>query len=217
MREYYERRAAEYDETILDGTDAATAAAFNRELDDLGRVLAALPPARVLDVACGTALFTRYLRGELVALDQSEGMLGIARTRVPAARLVRAAVPSLPFVDLAFDRLCSAHFYGHLVEAERVAFLAEARRVASELLVVDEAVHAGAQPDGWQRRTLRDGSQYTIYKRHFTPEQLEAELGGDGEVLFAGRFFVAVRSRPAADGGSAAKLASFGHTVVAGV
>jgi len=216
MREYYERRAAEYDETILDGADAATAAAFHRELDGLGRVLAALPPARVLDVACGTALVTRYLRGEVVALDQSEGMLRIARTRVPAARLVRAAVPPLPFADGAFERLCTANFYGHLVEEERLAFLAEARRVAPEVLVVDEAVHPGAQPDGWQRRTLRDGSRYTIYKRHFTAGQLEAELGGDGEVLFGGRFFVAVRSRGRSDGVVAGR-ASFGHTVGAGV
>jgi ubiquinone/menaquinone biosynthesis C-methylase UbiE len=200
MREYYDRRAAEYDETILDGSDAETAAAFTGELAALGRVLAALPPARVLDVACGTGLITRYLRGEVTALDHSEGMLRIAGTRVPAARLVRAAVPSLPFADLAFDQLCTSNFYGHLVEAERVAFLAEARRVASELLVVDEAAHAGAQPDGWQERTLRDGSRYTIYKRHFTADRLRVELGGDGEVLFAGRFFVAVRSRPVADG-----------------
>jgi ubiquinone/menaquinone biosynthesis C-methylase UbiE len=194
MREYYDRRAAEYDETILEGSDAETVAAFTEELAAVGRVLATLPPARVLDVACGTGLFTRYLRGEVTALDQSEGMLRIAGTRVPAARLVRAAAPSLPFADLAFDRLCTSHFYGHLVEAERVAFLAEARRVASELLVIDEAAHAGAQPDGWQERTLRDGSRYTIYKRHFTADRLQAELGG-GEVLFAGRFFVAVRSR----------------------
>jgi demethylmenaquinone methyltransferase/2-methoxy-6-polyprenyl-1,4-benzoquinol methylase len=196
MREYYDRRAAEYDETILDGSDAETAAAFTDELAALGRVLGRLPPGRVLDVACGTGLITRYLRGEVVALDQSARMLRIAATRVPAARLVRAVARSLPFADLAFDRLCTSNFYGHLVEAERAAFLAEARRVASELLVVDEMVHAGAQPDGWHERTLRDGSRHTIYKRHFTPDQLEAELGGDGAILFAGRFFVAVRSRP---------------------
>jgi len=77
---------------------------------------------------------------------------------------------------------------------ERVAFVAEARRVASELVVVDTAASDAAAPDGWQERVLRNGSRYTIYKRHFTPAQLLAELGGDREVLFAGRFFVAVRS-----------------------
>ncbi len=53
--EYYDRRAAEYDESITAGLDAETAAAFARESAALGRVLAAVPPGRVLDVACGTA------------------------------------------------------------------------------------------------------------------------------------------------------------------
>jgi ubiquinone/menaquinone biosynthesis C-methylase UbiE len=86
--------------------DAETAAAFARELAALGRVLKALPPGRVLDVACGTGLFARYLRGSVVALDRSERMLKIARTRIPAAQLVRAGVPALPFGDATFDR-CS--------------------------------------------------------------------------------------------------------------
>jgi 2-polyprenyl-3-methyl-5-hydroxy-6-metoxy-1,4-benzoquinol methylase len=91
--DYYDRRAAEYDETVTDGVDAETAAAFARELAALGRVLKALPAGRVLDVACGTGLFAQYLRGAVVALDRSERMLKIARTRIPAAQLVRAGVP----------------------------------------------------------------------------------------------------------------------------
>ena len=192
--EYYDRRAAEYDETITADLDAETAAAFAGELAALGSVLAALPPGRVLDVACGTALFTQHLRGQVVALDQSAGMLRVARARIPTARLVQAAVPALPFASMTFDRLVTCHFYGHLVEVERVAFVTEARRVTCELVVVDTAVADAAVPDGWQERVLRNGSRYTIYKRHFTPAQLLAELGGDGQVLFAGRFFVAVCS-----------------------
>jgi ubiquinone/menaquinone biosynthesis C-methylase UbiE len=192
--EYYDRRAAEYDGSIAADLDAETAAAFARELAALGPVLAALPPGRVLDVACGTALFTQHLRGQVVALDQSAGMLTVARARIPTVQLVQAAVPALPFAVLAFDRLVTSHFYGHLVEVERVAFVAEARRVAPELVVVDTAASEAAASDGWQEWVLGNGSRYTIYKRHFTPAQLLAELGGDGEVLFAGRFFVAVRS-----------------------
>lgn len=194
VREYYDRRADEYDQGLFDRPDPEAAAAFTREVAALGAVLAALPPARVLDVACGTGLFTQHLRGQVVAVDQSQPMLAIARRRVPAARLVRAAAPALPFADLAFERLFTSFFYGHLVGVERVAFLAEARRLAPELVVADAAAYQGVRPDGWRQRVLRDGSRYVVYKRHFTAAQLLAEVGGQGEVLFAGPLFVAVRA-----------------------
>jgi demethylmenaquinone methyltransferase/2-methoxy-6-polyprenyl-1,4-benzoquinol methylase len=132
-----------------------------------------------------------------VALDQSAAMLKVARERVPAAWLVQAAAPALPFAAMVFDRLVTSHFYGHLLDEERAAFLAEARRVAAELIVIDTAASATASPDGSEVRVLRDGSRHTIYKRRFTPAQLLAEQegdNGDGVVLFAGQFFVAVCS-----------------------
>jgi hypothetical protein len=38
---------------------------------------------------------------------------------------------------------------------------------------------------------LTDGSRHEVYKRWFEPGELVAELGG-GEVVHAGRWFVAV-------------------------
>ena len=40
---------------------------------------------------------------------------------------------------------------------------------------------------------LNDGSRWEVYKRYFEPDALARELGG-GETVFAGRWFVAVRS-----------------------
>ena len=58
--------------------------------------IASLPPARTLDVACGTGFLTRHLRGEVTGLDQSERMLAIARERMPAARFVCGDALDLP-------------------------------------------------------------------------------------------------------------------------
>ena len=91
----------------------------------------------------------------------------------------------------------TGHFYGHLVEEERVRFLAEARRVAAELVVVDTALQADHEPEEWQERVLNDGSRHEVYKRFFSGEGLAEELGG-GEVLHAGPWFVAVRTSTAA-------------------
>jgi demethylmenaquinone methyltransferase/2-methoxy-6-polyprenyl-1,4-benzoquinol methylase len=56
---------------------------------------------------------------------------------------------------------------------------------------VDAAVLENVPPDAMQERVLNDGSRHSVYKRYFTPSQLVAELGG-GNVLHAGRWFVAV-------------------------
>ena len=72
-------------------------------------------------------------------------------------------------------------------------FLAEARRVAAELVVVDASQRAlAASTDEMQERILNDGSRWTVYKRYFEPDELADELGG-GETLFAGQL---VRRRP---------------------
>ena len=70
-------------------------------------------------------------------------------------------------------------------------FLAEARRVAGQLIVVDSARRPGTDPEQWQQRVLNDGSRHRVYKRYFAAGQLATELGG--EVLIDGAWFVAVR------------------------
>ena len=123
MREYYDRRAPEYDDAYLGGDQFGDQElpGFGEELAETTRVLAALRPARVLDVACGTGFLTRHLRGEVVGLDQSEAMLRIARERAPAATFLQGDALALPFADESFERVLTAHFYGHLGEADRLA------------------------------------------------------------------------------------------------
>ena len=195
MEAYYDRRAPEYDEWYR-GTGRFAERdrpGWDEELDALRRALAALPPARTLDVACGTGFLTRHLPGEVVGLDQSAAMLKQARSQAPGATFVQSDALSLPFEDTAFERVFTAHFYGHLEPAERERFLREARRLAPELVVVDSALRAEVEPEEHQVRLLNDGSRWEVLKRYFSPGALARELGG-GETLFAGRWFVAVRS-----------------------
>ena len=192
-RNYYEQRAAEYDDWYL-GTGlfaARVRPGWHAELEALRARLRSLPPWPSLDVACGTGFLTRDLPGDITALDQSASMLRIARKRLPGRRLLQGDALYLPFRDRAFECLVAAHFYGHLDVPSRSRFLAEARRVAKRLLMVDAALREDVQPEEWQARVLRDGSRHTVYKRYFSPEQLASEAG-EGEVLYAGRWFVAV-------------------------
>ena len=199
MKAYYDARAPEYDEWY-EGTGRFARRErpeWSEMVGTLAETLAALPPARTLDVACGTGYATRWLPGEITGLDQSERMLGIAAERLPDAHFVRGEALELPFPDGAFERVTAMHFYGHLGADDRRRFLAEARRVAPELVVVDSALRDDVEPEEWQERILNDGSRWTVLKRYFTAEGLAQELGG-GETLHAGRWFVVVRSPAAA-------------------
>jgi ubiquinone/menaquinone biosynthesis C-methylase UbiE len=195
VREYYDRRAPEYDDWYLGSGrfHQEKRPGFDGEQAETIRVLAALRPARVLDVACGTGFLTRHLRGDVVGLDQSEAMLRIARKQAPNVSFVAGDALALPFADESFERVVTAHFYGHLSDPDRVAFLAEARRVADELVVVDSALREQVARVEVQKRILNDGSQWDVYKRYFTPDELSAELGG-GTVLLAGRWFLVVQA-----------------------
>ena len=195
MKTYYDRRAREYDDWWL-GTGRFAERdrpGWEEEVEALKGALAALPPAHTLDIACGTGFLTRHLLGELVGLDQSATMIDEARRQAPEATFVQGDALELPFEDGSFDRIFTAHFYGHLEGEDRERFLHEARRVARELVVADSALRDDVEPEEQQERILNDGSRWEVYKRYFTAEGLAAELGG-GEILFAGRWFVAVRS-----------------------
>jgi ubiquinone/menaquinone biosynthesis C-methylase UbiE len=193
MRRYYDQRAAEYDDWWR-GTGLFAGRArpgWPDDVDELVAVIGALPPARTLDVACGTGLLTRHLPGDVVALDQSEAMVAVASERLPGVRVLQGDAVPLPFADGEFERVFTSHFYGHLLPAEREPFLREARRVAGELVVVDSARREDVPPEEHQQRVLNDGSRHTVYKRFFAPDELAEELGA-GRVLHSGRWFVVV-------------------------
>jgi len=195
VKEYYDQRAPEYDDWYLGRGlfEPRDRAGWDAELERLFDVIGALPPRRTLDVACGTGFLTRHLRGDVVAFDQSTRMLEEAHRQAPSATIVQGDAFALPFVDRSFDRVFTGHFYGHLEPPERERFLAEARRVAPELVVVDASRKHSELDEHMSPRVLNDGSTWEVFKRYFTGAGLAEELSG-GEVLFEGDWFVVVRA-----------------------
>ena len=195
MEPYYERRSAEYDDWYLGSGLFADRdrPGWADELRAVEEVVSSLPPARTLDVACGTGFITRYFPGRVVAIDSSPGMLAESRARHDHP-LVRADAFALPFRNDSFDRVFTGHFYGHLHPEQRARFLAESRRIAPALIVLDAKLRDDVEPEQMQERVLNDGSSHHVWKRYFTAAQLSKELGG-GRVVFEGRWFVMVESR----------------------
>jgi ubiquinone/menaquinone biosynthesis C-methylase UbiE len=192
VKAYYDARAPEYDDWWLGRglfVDRERPG-WGEALRDLERAIASLPPARTLDVACGTGFLTRHLRGDVVGLDQSARMLEEAQRQAPAATFVQGDALSLPFEDASFERLFTSYFYCHLEEEERERFLGEARRVAAELVVVASRWNGVDTKTRWEERRLNDGSTWTVYKRVFVPAELADELGGS--VLHENEYFLVV-------------------------
>jgi hypothetical protein len=119
-------------------------------------------------------------------------MLQAARLQAPQARFVQGEALSLPFEDSVFDRVFTSYFYCHLDEGQRRRFLAEARRVASELVVVASIRGDGDPSERWEERRLKDGSTWDVYKRVFEGPDLAAELAG--QIVFHGRWFLVAQA-----------------------
>jgi SAM-dependent methyltransferase len=184
MKQYYDRRASEYEH------NEAFREEPSEDLPGLLHAISVLPPARVLDVACGTGFLTQHLGSDLTGLDQSEAMLEVARRRVPWAEFVRGDAFRMPFAEDSFDRVFASFFYGLLPLEDRRGFLQEARRVGDELILVEPTPEwaPSGRAEGWEERHLSDGSLYEIYRRYFTADRFAEEL--DGRILFAGRWMV---------------------------
>lgn len=102
---------------------------------DLAARIAALAPARVLEIAAGTGALTRHLAAELpadstlVASDLNPAMLDTAR-QLGTARPVQwrlADAMALPFADHSFDLVACQ--FGAMFFTDKPAAFAEIRRV----------------------------------------------------------------------------------------
>jgi len=79
---------------------------------------------RVLEVGCGTGHWTKWFREGLgmrvVGLDLSEGMLAVAKGRLPEVPLVRGDATSLPFKDGSFDVVVAVTVLEFVPEPKKV-------------------------------------------------------------------------------------------------
>jgi SAM-dependent methyltransferase len=102
------------------------------------------PPARVLDVGCGTGALAARLAEvgyEVVGIDPSQGMLDVMAKRAPEIESVHASAAEMPFEQGEFDLSLSVATMHHIAEPDAVRrALAEMVRVvrpAGRILVWD--------------------------------------------------------------------------------
>lgn len=182
--------------------DAAAPAYLAEHGDDLGavdflwcpegmretdtRLLGNVLGRRVLEVGCGSAPCSRWLRtagAEPVALDLSAGMLARAaeanRSTGVDVPLLQADAGALPLTDASFDLACSA-FGGLPFVADAGAVLAEVRRV---LRPGGRFVASVSHPMRWPFPDSPDPEELRIVSSYFDRRPY-VETDGDGNTVY---------------------------------
>ena len=181
--DYYRRRAGEYDVTAY-GDDVAAARAH------IARLVAEMrPTGRVLEIACGTGLWTEALAGwadTVTAMDAAPEMVAIARDRVRLAN-VRFEVAGVFSWDpgTQFDVIFFSAWLSHVPASQFGRFwqLLEGWLAGNgRVLFIDEHVdergkeaYVAGQEEVVERR-LCDGRTFRVIKNFVDPQDLELRL-----------------------------------------
>jgi 2-polyprenyl-3-methyl-5-hydroxy-6-metoxy-1,4-benzoquinol methylase len=174
--DYYRRRAPEYDRTAYPDLTASTAR--------IDRVVAALAPrGRILELACGTGMWTRALAAhstDVTALDASTEPIEVARTRCPAhVRFGVADVFDWQPSD-TYDVVFFGFWLSHVPTARLDAFfetVTSAVAPGGRLLFVDEH-DAYPNKEEWSDqpevaiREMTDGTRHPMVKVFLDPDDL---------------------------------------------
>ncbi|NUP53362.1 MAG: class I SAM-dependent methyltransferase [Catenulispora sp.] len=180
--EYYRRRASEYDATAYGDLPTAQTR--------IARLVAEMRPGgKVLEIACGTGLWTAALAGvaeTVTALDVAPETVAIARDRI-AADNVRFEVADVFSwsTEARFDVVFFSAWLSHVPTDRFEQFWHLLRGLLVEggrVLFVDEPVDVRAKEtylpgsDEIVERRLEDGTTHRIVKNFVDPQELEQRL-----------------------------------------
>jgi protein-L-isoaspartate O-methyltransferase len=184
--DYYRLRAGEYDATAYGDVAAAQARIA-------GLVAQMRPTGRVLEIACGTGMWTQalsQLADTVTAIDTSPEAVEIARSRVRSANVgfevadVFSWSPGTRF-DVIFFSAWLSHvptsrfddfwrsLEGLLVDGGRVLFVDE------HVDECEKETYVAGQDEVVERR-LADGRVFRVIKNFVDPERLDLRLRGLG-------------------------------------
>jgi 2-polyprenyl-3-methyl-5-hydroxy-6-metoxy-1,4-benzoquinol methylase len=204
---YYRRRADEYDATAYGDVEAARGR--------IARLVAAMQPSgKVLEIACGTGLWTEQLAGTadmVTAIDAAPEAVAIAGERVRSNNVRFEVADIFSWRTAArFDVIFFSAWLSHVPKSHFEPFWQLMRKLLAEegrVLFIDEHIEVSVKetylPGGDEiiERQLRDGSRYHIVKNFVDPERLETrfrEIGWECRIRRDGSDWVCGEARPLA-------------------
>lgn len=211
--EYYRARAAEYDEWFLRtgryDRGAEHRAAWQAEVAVVEQALREqLTSGEVLELACGTGLWTRHLARSdrrVLAVDASPEVIEINRARVQSDRVEYVQADLFSWTPPAgqFDAVFFGFWLSHVPQERfepfwsmvRTALKPNGRAFWVDSLFEQASTardHGPVDQSGVIRRRLNDGREFRIVKMFYDPADLQqrlASLGFSGWVRSSGSFF----------------------------
>ena len=214
---YYRARAAEYDawwfRTGRFDRGADNNAAWRTDVAAVEAAVAEMlertQPSTVLELACGTGLFTRQLAprvGSLTAIDASPEVIAINRARVASASVRYVQANLFDFEPQErYDCVFMSFWLSHVPHARFDAFWSMVGRALAPggfAYVVDSAHDPTSTaanhptPDrhaGIVTRKLDDGREFRIVKVFWEPRALAERLRGcgyDAAISATARYFI---------------------------
>jgi SAM-dependent methyltransferase len=203
QKRYYRERASEYDDWWFRrgryALDSGSAARWAAEVAELESALEAFAPAGdVVELACGTGLWTRHLVGHataLTAVDASAETLALNRARVGDSRVEYVLADLFDWEPSRRYDVCFFGFWlSHVPEDRFDAFWRLVRRSlvpGGRVFLVDsgsgDGAHTRAAGRDTELRRLSDGREFRIVKRYWEPRELEERLAGLGWSMHARR------------------------------
>jgi 2-polyprenyl-3-methyl-5-hydroxy-6-metoxy-1,4-benzoquinol methylase len=204
--DYYRRRAGEYDATAY-GDVAAARARIARLVTEMR------PVGSVLEIACGTGLWTEALAewaDALTAIDAAPEAVAIARHRVPAEHVSFEVADVFSWdPGTRFDVIFFSAWLSHVPMSRFGQFwqsLGNLLAPNGRVLFIDEHVDERGKEDyiagrdDIVERRLRDGSTFRVIKNFVDPADLELRLrrlGWDSAIRRDGSDWVYGEARPA--------------------
>jgi demethylmenaquinone methyltransferase/2-methoxy-6-polyprenyl-1,4-benzoquinol methylase len=210
---YYRSRAGEYDDWFeRRGRYDRGPAANRRWAEETAKLVLALddcrPAGNVLELACGTGLFTRHLvrhAASVTAVDASPEVIEINRDRCHGApvRYVEANLFSWSpheAYDVVFFSFWLSHVpadrFDHFWATVRAALVSGGRAFFIDSLYNPESTAADHLLRGPEaetvRRRLNDGREFEIVKVFYDPDRLTerlADLGWSAKIHTTGDHF----------------------------
>jgi 2-polyprenyl-3-methyl-5-hydroxy-6-metoxy-1,4-benzoquinol methylase len=217
---YYRARAGEYEDWWFRRGRYDHGSEVNaRWFADVSEVQDALerfvPTGDILELACGTGLWTRRLAPHarsLTAIDASPEALELARSAVNDTRVSYIQADLFEWEpDRTYDVCFFGFWLSHVPEERFHSFWEKVKRAvvpSGRVFFVDSTRndrasakdHTLPSPDEQtMTRRLADGREFSIVKRFHEPQVLEHELAGVGwsaDIKTTSEFFVYGHAKP---------------------